>query len=93
MKYDVRFSCGHTETTELFGKTADREARIKYFETVCVCKACYKEQKNIEASIGCTEIEMSYREYKTSYASCKTKAGSYDGTKKTIVVYVPSTVK
>ena len=25
MKYDVTFSCGHTETVEIYGKTEDRE--------------------------------------------------------------------
>ena len=30
MKYDVRFSCGHTHTVELFGKSADRERKIKW---------------------------------------------------------------
>ena len=28
MKYEVKMSCGHTETIQLFGKTADRERRI-----------------------------------------------------------------
>lgn len=32
---------------------------------------------------------MSYKDYKTDYPNCKTKAGSYDGEKKTIVVFVP----
>ena len=89
MKYDVKFSCGHEEVVELFGKTADREKKIDYFQKFGICSCCYKEQKEIEKSIGCQEVEMPYREYKTKYSACKTKAGSYNGEIKTIVVYVP----
>ena len=44
---------------------------------------------NEENAENCEEVVMSYREYKENYADCKTKAGSYDKTEKTIVVYVP----
>ena len=88
MKYEVNFSCGHKEEIALFGKTSERERKIAYFEKSGICSCCYKEQKEIEKSIGCEEVEMSYREYKTNYANCKTKAGSYNGETKTIVVYV-----
>jgi hypothetical protein len=43
----------------------------------------------MEDSIGCDEVEMHYREYKEKYPKCKTKPGSYNGTTKTIVVYIP----
>ena len=33
--------------------------------------------------------QMSYRKYKTSYADCKTVAGSYDAGTKTIEVIIP----
>jgi len=89
MKYDVKFSCGHEETVELFGKYADRERKIDYYKNYGICSACYREQKAIEYSIGCEEKEMSYKEYKTNYSECKTKPGSYDGINKTIIVYVP----
>ena len=90
MKYDVKFSCGHIQTVDLFGKSEEREKKIKYFEKYCDCQECYDRQKNIENSDGCEEVEMSYREYKTNYSECKTKVGSYNGYTKTIVVYVPS---
>lgn len=32
MKYEVKMSCGHTETIQLFGKIADRERRIEWLE-------------------------------------------------------------
>lgn len=89
MKYDVTFSCGHTQTVQLFGKSADRTRKIDFFEKRGVCSNCFKEQKEIENSIDCKEVEMSYKDYKTDYPNCKTKAGSYDGEKKTIVVFVP----
>lgn len=90
MKYYVTFSCGHSDNVELFGKTADRERKIDYYKNYGVCPECYREQKAIENSIGCEERTMSYREYKTSFADCKAKPGSYDGKAKTIVVYVPT---
>ena len=31
-RYDVKFSCGHEETIEVFGKASEREYKIKYFE-------------------------------------------------------------
>lgn len=82
MKYDVTFSCGHTQTVQLFGKSADRARKIDFFEKRGVCSNCFKEQKEIEDSIDCKEVEMSYKDYKTDYPNCKTKAGSYDGEKK-----------
>lgn len=88
-KYEVNFSCGHTEVKELFGKTSERERKINYWEKYGVCTSCYREQREIEMLINHNEIEMSYREYKTSYPQLKTKSGSYDGIKKTVIVYVP----
>lgn len=88
-KYTVRFSCGHEEVIELRGKNSDRERKIKNFEEYGICSKCWEEQKNKEASVGCEEVEMLYKEYKTNYAECETKKGSYNGETKTIVVYVP----
>ena len=89
MKYMVKFSCGHTEQVELFGKAADRNKKIEYYEKSGVCPACYADQKEVEKSIGCTEVTMSYRQYKTDYSDCKTVSGSYNGNDRTITVYVP----
>lgn len=90
-KYNVKFSCGHEDVVELFGKTTERERKIEYFKNYGVCSCCYKEQKETEKSIGCEEVEMTYKQYKTEYPNFKTKSGSYNGTTKTIVVYVPTT--
>ncbi len=87
--YDVTFSCGHTERKELFGPTDARRQKIAFWEKRGICTQCWREQQDIEAGIDCDEVTMTYREYKTSYPDCKTKSGSYDGAKKTIIVYVP----
>ena len=84
-KYDVKFSCGHTHTVELFGPTADRERKIKYLEECGICPEC----KEAEKAADCEEVEMHYSEYKKNYSDCKTKANSYDKKTKTIIVYVP----
>lgn len=41
--YTVTFSCGHTETIQLFGKIADRERRIAWLENNGVCSECYRK--------------------------------------------------
>ena len=41
-KYEVKFSCGHTQVIELFGKDKDRQRKIEYFEERGLCKDCYK---------------------------------------------------
>lgn len=78
MKYDITFSCGHTHTVDIYGSAAERERKIKWYEAEAVCPDCYKAQKDAEAAEGCSEVEMSYSEYKTNYASCKTKLNSYN---------------
>lgn len=40
MKYQVTFSCGHTDTVELFGPTKDRKSRIAYLERQGRCPEC-----------------------------------------------------
>jgi hypothetical protein len=92
MKYDVKFACGHTGTVELFGKTADRERKISFYEKNCLCPDCYKDMKEEEKKLNCMEVEMLYGEYKENYSECTTKAGSYDAKNKTIVVYVPKLI-
>nr|DAO36047.1 MAG TPA: hypothetical protein [Caudoviricetes sp.] len=48
MKYDVTYTCGHIATIQLYGKTSEREERIKWLEDNCVCPECYKAQKEAE---------------------------------------------
>lgn len=42
-KYDVKFSCGHTERKELFGAEKDRQSKIEYWERSGICSECYKK--------------------------------------------------
>ena len=44
-KYDVKFSCGHVDEVQLFGKNSERERKIKYFEEYGTCSECYKKEK------------------------------------------------
>lgn len=41
-KYEVKMSCGHTETIQMFGKMADRDKKIAWLEEHGICTACYK---------------------------------------------------
>lgn len=49
-KYDVKYSCGHSGTVELFGKMSDRENKLKWMESG-VCPECYrKEREDLNAA-------------------------------------------
>ena len=93
MKYNITFSCGHTEERELFGPYKDRDRKIEYFENHGLCSACYHKQQEAELAKDYDEVEMSYRDYKNNYSDCKTKYDSYNASTKTIVVYVPNDLK
>lgn len=88
MKVWIKRACGHEEQVEVFGKVSEREYKIKREEKK-TCRECYLADQNKD----CDEVEMTYAEYKNSYADCKTKSGSYDKKNKTIIVYVPRAVK
>ena len=52
-KYQVIFSCGHTEEKQLIGKGSERESKIEYWENYGICSECYKAQqeaKQLEAN-------------------------------------------
>lgn len=85
MKYEITAACGHTVTVDIYGSAAERERKVKWYENNYICDEC-RDAENAE---GCEEVEMSYAEYKTNYADCKTKKNSYDKKTKTIIVYVP----
>lgn len=42
-KYTITMSCGHDEVKQLFGKSEDRERKIKYYEEYGLCEECYKK--------------------------------------------------
>lgn len=45
-QYEVKFSCGHTETMYLYGKEKARYSRIEYLEKHGLCSACYKAKQD-----------------------------------------------
>ena len=52
-KYNITYSCGHEGTVQLFGKSEERERKIKYYEEFGLCAECYKKQKQEEnAKLG-----------------------------------------
>lgn len=48
-KYEITYSCGHSEVVDLIGKGTERERKIKYYEDYGLCKECYKLKKEKEA--------------------------------------------
>lgn len=48
MKVNITYSCGHQGTINVFGKSEERERKIKYFEEYGLCPDCYKAEKQGE---------------------------------------------
>lgn len=48
MLYEVNYSCGHKGEVQIYGKSAERENKIKWYETKAVCPECYAAQKKAE---------------------------------------------
>ena len=63
-KYDIKFSCGHAETRQLYGKTRDRENTISWLEGQ-LCSDCWKaeearkrEEATAQAKEAAQEMEL-----------------------------------
>ena len=67
MKYDVTYSCGHAGTVELYGKTSERESKIRWYETTAVCPECYKKQQEAAAETT-TKYELEGSEKQVAWA-------------------------
>jgi hypothetical protein len=66
-KYDVRFSCGHTEIKDLVGKVVDRERKIEWMESQGLCSECYRAEQTQKTtqqskSAGLPELEGSEKQ-------------------------------
>lgn len=48
MKYYVTFSCGHEGEVNLYGKAAERDRRIAWYEEEGICPDCYRKMKEEE---------------------------------------------
>ena len=55
-KYDITYSCGHSATIQLYGKTEEREKKIKWLESEGFCPECYKKYQREEAARKAAEI-------------------------------------
>lgn len=44
-KYEITFSCGHTETIQLVGKISERERKIEYFKNHGLCSECLEAER------------------------------------------------
>lgn len=44
-QYKVNYSCGHTGIVNLFGKGAEREQKIAWYEKQGLCPECYAKEK------------------------------------------------
>ena len=69
MKYEVKMSCGHTVTVNLYGKTEERERRIAWLEKYGLCYECEKEQEEnarnrFEAEHDLPDLEGSEKQVK-----------------------------
>jgi len=47
-RYTIKFSCGHTEERQLFGKEDDRQRKIRFFQEQGLCSKCWEEKKQLE---------------------------------------------
>ena len=48
MKYYITFSCGHEGEVNLYGKAAERDHRIAWYEKEGICPDCYRKMKEEE---------------------------------------------
>lgn len=56
-KYTAKFACGHEEVINLYGKNAERERKIAYYQEQGKCSECYKAEKKAERETGFSKIE------------------------------------
>lgn len=57
MRANVKLSCGHTETVNVYGNSEARQARIEHLKHNAVCTECYKAAKLRQAQ----QVEARYR--------------------------------
>lgn len=56
-RYVIRFSCGHEDTIELFGKRTDIDHKISCLEKNGLCPACCRESREM----AMTDFERMHR--------------------------------
>lgn len=60
-KYQIDFSCGHTEQRELYGPTKERQRKIEYFERSGDCTECYKARMRAQKDAEGPVIQLRWR--------------------------------
>lgn len=55
MKYDIVYACGHAGVIQVYGKSADRDRKIKWMETNCLCPNCQANENKKRTEIAIKE--------------------------------------
>lgn len=65
MKYEIKRSCGHTETIDIYGPGADRERKAAWYANG-ICTECYKaaarEEEKAKGLVLTLELSYGYME-------------------------------
>lgn len=56
MKYDIVYACGHAGVIQIYGKSADRDRKIKWMETNCLCPNCQANENKKRTEIAIKEM-------------------------------------
>lgn len=67
MKYTVTFSCGHEGEVNLYGKAAERDRRIAWYEKEGICPDCYRKMKEEERRKADEELAAYADKIETEY--------------------------
>ena len=67
MKYYVTFSCGHEGEVNLYGKAAERDHRIAWYEKEGICPDCYRKMKEEERRKADEELAAYADKIETEY--------------------------
>ena len=67
MKYYVTFRCGHEGEVNLYGKAAERDRRIAWYEEEGICPDCYRKMKEEERRKADEELAAYADKIETEY--------------------------
>ena len=79
-KYDVTYSCGHSDTVQLYGPGRDRERKIEWMEESGLCPECYKAKMRAQRDAAHKEAG----EKAASYLSTRPELPALVGSEKQI---------
>lgn len=65
MRYNVTYSCGHHGVVDLYGPTKEREHKLAWYQSECLCDDCAARIRAEENSaLGFPELEGSEKQVK-----------------------------